>query len=74
MDKKVNDIILLQTFPDRVSAEIAKSALDAAHIKSFIDADDAGGMYPFPLSGHMKGVRLFIKKIDEKKAKNALME
>jgi hypothetical protein len=72
MDKKVDNIVLLKTFPNRITAEIAKSALEAQRIESYIDADDAGGMYPFPLSGHTKGARLFIKKTDEKRAGLAL--
>ena len=66
------DIVCVKVFGSRIDAEIAKSALAAAHIESYMDADDAGGMYPFPMSGHHKGVRLFIKSTDQKAAKGVL--
>jgi hypothetical protein len=66
------DILCIKAFGNRSDAEIAKSALAARHIDSYLDADDAGGMYPFPMSGHQKGVRLFIKNNDKQKAKQIL--
>jgi hypothetical protein len=68
MDKKIDDVILLKTFPNRGSAEIAKSALAGNGINAFIQGDDAGGMYPFMT----EGIRLFINKKDEKKATTLL--
>ena len=49
------------TFPTRGDAELAQSALAAAGIESVIAADDAGGAYPFDLSG---GVRLLVEEAD----------
>jgi len=63
------DIVVVKTFGSRTDAEIAKSALAAGGIESYLDADDAGGMYPFPMSPKTNGVKLFIKKSDEAKAK-----
>jgi hypothetical protein len=42
-------------FPTRSDAELAQASLAAAGIRSAIAADDAGGAYPFDLSG---GARL----------------
>ena len=66
------DIVCIKVFVSRSEAEIAKSALAASNIESYLDADDAGGMYPFPMSGHQKGVRVFIKKADEAQANKIL--
>lgn len=66
------DVVCVKVFGYRTDAEIAKSALAAAGIQSYLDADDAGGIYPFPLSGHTKGVRLFIKNQDKAKATKIL--
>ena len=46
-------------FATRSDAELAQGALAAAGISSLIGADDAGGAYPFDLTG---GVRLFVER------------
>ena len=66
------DIVCIQTFGSRSEAEVAKSALAAGGIESYLDADDAGGMYPFPMTPNTKGVQLFIKSSDKENAKNIL--
>jgi len=43
---KDSDLVVLRTFENVVAAELAKSALEAADVDSFIQADDAGGMRP----------------------------
>jgi hypothetical protein len=48
-------------YPTRSDAELAQSALAAAGIASVIEADDAGGAYPFDLSG---GARLLVDEAD----------
>jgi hypothetical protein len=68
----MSDIVIVATYANRVHAEIAKSALDAEHIQSYLEADDAGGMYPFAFSGHGNGVRLFIKNRNLTQAKKIL--
>ena len=45
----------------RSDAELAQAALAAAGIQSEIAADDAGGAYPFDLSG---GARLLVDEMD----------
>ena len=52
-------------YPTRQDAELAQTALTAAGIPSEISSDDAGGAYPFDLSG---GARLLV---DEEHAQDA---
>jgi hypothetical protein len=54
-------MIQVGTYPTRGEAEIARTALDAAGIRSVVEADDAGGAYPFSFSG---GVRLLVDEAD----------
>jgi hypothetical protein len=48
-------------YPTRSDAELAQAALAAAGIPSVLEADDAGGAYPFDLTG---GARLFVDQGD----------
>jgi len=48
-------------YPTRADAELARSVLAAAGIPAVLAADDAGGAYPFDLSG---GARLFVAEAD----------
>ena len=57
------------TYPTRTDAELAQSALAAAGIASEIAADDAGGAYPFDLTG---GVRLLVEADDAEDASSVL--
>ena len=59
------------TYPTRSDAELAQSALAAAGITSEVAADDAGGAYPFDLSG---GVRLLVEESDVEDAAAVLAE
>ena len=52
-------------FATRSDAELAQGALEAAGIESVIEADDAGGAYPFDLTG---GARLLVAKEDAEDA------
>ena len=52
-------------FPTRSDAELAQASLAAAGIRSAIAADDAGGAYPFDLSG---GARLLVNDTDAEQA------
>lgn len=54
-------MIEVAAFPTRSEAEIAQGALAAAGIESVLVADDAGGAYPFDLSG---GVRMLVEEKD----------
>jgi hypothetical protein len=51
------DLVVVRTFPSRIEAEIAQSALEADGIQAVVLADDAGGQYS---SLWMNGVRLLV--------------
>ena len=54
-------MIEIGAYPTRVDAESAQAALTAQGIPSLLAADDAGGAYPFDLSG---GARLLVDEAD----------
>jgi Putative prokaryotic signal transducing protein len=54
-------MIPVATYPTRADAELAQATLEAAGIESVIASDDAGGAYPFDLSG---GARLLVAEAD----------
>jgi hypothetical protein len=54
-------LIPIGTFPTRGEAEIAQGLLASAGIESSLSADDAGGAYPFELSG---GAQLLVDEDD----------
>ena len=54
-------MIEVATYPTRSDAEWAQAALDAAGIEAVVVSDDAGGAYPFDLSG---GARLLVDEAD----------
>jgi putative signal transducing protein len=56
-------------YPTRSDAELAQTALTAAGIKSVVAADDAGGAYPFDLTG---GARLLVDEADAEDAAEVL--
>jgi hypothetical protein len=58
-------------YPTRSDAELAQSALAAAGIESVLVADDAGGAYPFDLTG---GVRVVVDEADAESAAEVLGE
>lgn len=62
------DLICIKKFADRHEADVAKSVLDANHIASFIQSDDAGGMYP----SMTQRIQLLVKKTDVQEASKIL--
>jgi hypothetical protein len=58
-------VVVVGNYPTRSDAELAQTALAAAGIPSVIDSDDAGGAYPFDLSG---GARLLVDEADAEQA------
>jgi hypothetical protein len=58
-------------FPTRSDAELAQAALAAAGIPSVLAADDAGGAYPFDLSG---AARLLVDESDAEAAAAVLSD
>ena len=63
-------MILAGTYPTRGDAELAQSALSAAGIPSVLSSDDAGGAYPFDLTGG--GARLLVDEADAEAAAEIL--
>lgn len=64
----MKDIVTIKKFATRTDANVAKSVLDANGIISFIQTDDAGGMYPFMT----EPIQLVVNKADEEKAKKLI--
>jgi len=58
-------MVVVGTYPTRSDAELAQTALTAAGISSEVASDDAGGAYPFDLSG---GARLLVEEADAEEA------
>jgi hypothetical protein len=54
-------MVIVGTYATRSDAELAQTVLTAAGITSVVASDDAGGAYPFDLSG---GARLFVDEAD----------
>ena len=64
-------MIPVGVYPTRSDAELAQTALTAAGIPSVVAADDAGGAYPFDLTG---GARLLVDEADAEAAAALLSE
>ena len=64
------DLIVVHTFSDRIEADLAASALQAAGIESMVAADDAGGTQPGLWEG--QGVALLVRPEDEQEARTIL--
>jgi hypothetical protein len=62
-------MIPVGTYPTRTDAELAQATLEAAGIPSVIVSDDAGGAYPFDLSG---GAQLLVAEADAERARALL--
>ena len=58
-------MVSVGVYPTRSDAELAQSALAAAGIASVVQSDDAGGAYPFDLTG---GSRLLVDELDVESA------
>jgi hypothetical protein len=65
-------MIQVGTYPTRSDAELAQTALSAAGIPSVLASDDAGGAYPFDLTGG--GARLLVDEADAEDAAAILGE
>ena len=68
---ETTELVVVRTFATTIDAELAKSALDAAGINSFIQADDCGGMRPHLLLV-WQGARLLVRAEDAKRAATIL--
>jgi Putative prokaryotic signal transducing protein len=58
-------MIQVGAYPTRSDAELAQTVLTAAGIRSVVVSDDAGGAYPFDLSG---AARLLVDEADAEDA------
>ena len=64
-------MIQVGVYPTRSDAELAQTVLSAAGIPSLVAADDAGGAYPFDLSG---AARLLVDEANAEDAAELLSE
>ena len=64
-------MIQVGAYSTRSDAELAQTALTAAGIPSLVAADDAGGAYPFDLTG---AVRLLVDEANADDAAEILSE
>jgi hypothetical protein len=60
---------VIRTFTTRADAEVAQGLLASAGIASSVSSDDAGGAYPFDLSG---GAQLLVDEDDVEAASELL--
>jgi hypothetical protein len=65
----VGRLTVIGTYGTRDEAEVVQGLLETAGIASSIRADDAGGAFPFTLSG---GVQLFVDESDATAASELL--
>lgn len=63
-------LTVVRTFLNRIEAELAKSALEAASIESTVSADEAGGLYPSMWVS--TGVKLLVRPEDVDRAEDVL--
>ena len=66
----LDDAIVLETFPNRIAAEMAAGLLESEGVEAMVVADDAGGAFP-PLE-FIRGVRLLVYREDEARAREIL--
>ena len=66
----LDDAVVLETFPNRMIAEMTAGLLESEGVEAMVLADDAGGAYPMFQSIH--GVRLLVYREDEARAREIL--
>ena len=66
------DLIVVKEYLTRNQAVIAQSKLNVFDIPSFIESDDAGGLYPFPNQSGFGRTKLLIRIKDKEKAEKLL--
>ena len=67
----LDDAVVLETFSNRIEAEMAAGLLESEGIEAMVMADDAGGTYP--MLQFIRGVRLMVFKEDEARAREILL-
>ena len=63
-------LVAVGTYSNKIDADLAQGALEAADIEAIVTADDAGGLQPALLLG--KGVRVLVRAEDVERAKEIL--
>ena len=64
------ELIVVRNFPDRIEADLAASALEAAGIEAMVAGDDAGGTQPG--LWRVRGVGVLVRPEDERAAREIL--
>ena len=64
------DLVVVHTFGDRIEADLALSALEAAGIEAMVRGDDAGGVQPGLWKG--EGVQILVRAEDAEQAAEIL--
>jgi hypothetical protein len=62
--------VRVRTFSNKLEAEMARGLLESAGVQAWLLTDDAGGAYPFQLSGG--GVQLMVTEADAAAAEELL--
>lgn len=70
MSDSHQELIVIRTFADGISAAIARAALEAHDIPAFTLGDDAGGLHPALTFAH--GIRLYVRHADAVRALHVL--
>ncbi len=65
-----DDAVVLETFSNRIEAEMAAGLLESEGVEAVVMADDAGGAYP--MLQFVRGVRLMVAQEDEARAREIL--
>ena len=65
-----SELVVVRTFNDRIEAELAQSALEAAGIESMVRGDDAGGTQPGLWAS--EGVAVLVREEDAIAAREIL--
>ncbi len=68
----LDDAIVLETFSNRIEAEIAAGLLESEGVEAMVMADDAGGAYPS--LQFVRGVRLMVAAEDQYRAREFLTD
>jgi hypothetical protein len=63
-------LVAVGTYSNKIDAELAQGALEAADIEAIVSADDAGGTQPELWVG--AGVRVLVRPEDAERAKEIL--
>ena len=63
-------LVAVGTYPNKIDAELAQGALEAANIEAMVTADDAGGLQPGLWMG--EGVRVLVRAEDAERAREIL--